>query len=290
MTGSLLLQLLLNGLVFGGLLVLVALGLALVFGVMRIVNFSHGVFVTLGAYVTYLAVDRLGLPPLAGVPLSMAAGAVVGVAVQEAVLRRLRGRPELDALMTTYALSIVGLGLFTLAFGGDFRSYSAGPHGSVTLAGASIGWRSIAVLACCAAIGGVTVAFIGRSRLGLGLRAVAQNADAAATCGLNVVLARRVAFGTAVALAAAAGSLLSLIGTTTPDLGQQWLLPGFVVVVLGGLGSVGGAITAGLAIGLVQSFAGYFADDAWARILTFALLYASLLFLPRGLLGRGHEI
>lgn len=290
MAGGLLLQLALNGLVFGGLLVLVALGLALIFGVMRIVNFSHGVFVTLGAYVTYLAVVRLGLPPLAGLPLSMAAGALVGVAVQEAVLRRLKGRPELDALMTTYALSIVGLGLFTLAFGGDFRSYSSGPHGSVTLVGASIGWRSITVLACCAAIGAATMALIGRSRLGLGLRAVAQNVDAAASCGLNVVLAQRLAFGTAVALAAAAGSLLSLIGTTTPDLGQQWLLPGFVVVVLGGLGSVGGAILGGLAIGLVQSFAGYFADDAWARILTFGLLYASLLFLPRGLLGRGHEI
>lgn len=290
MTFPLLVQLIANGLVFGGLLALVALGLALIFGIMRVVNFAHGVFITLGAYVTYLWVTAVGLSPLLGMPVAMASGAALGLAMEQLVIRRLAGRPDLDGLMATYALAIVGLGVFTLIFGGDFRNYSAGPRGSVSLLGAVVGWRSVTVLILCAVTGGAVVLIVARSRLGLALRALAQNRDAAAACGLNVRAAQRLAFAGAAALAAGAGSLLSMIGTTTPELGQQWLLSGFVVVVLGGMGSIAGAILGGVAIGLIQSFAGYFTDDSSAQILTFALLYACLLLRPQGLLGRGAAI
>lgn len=290
MTLSLAVQLLANGLMFGGLLALVALGLALIFGVMRVVNFTHGAFVTLGAYATYLSVTALGLSPLLGLPIAMALAAALGFAVEELVIRRLAGRPDLDGLMATYALSVVALGLFTLIFGGDFRSYSAGPHGNLSLFGAVIGWRSATVLILCIALTGAAGLLVGRSRVGLALRALAQNRDAAASCGLNVRGAERLAFAGAAALAASAGSLLSLVGTTTPELGQQWLLSGFVVVVLGGMGSITGAAVGGLAIGLVQSFAGYLADDSWAQILTFTLLYACLLLRPQGLFGQGSSI
>jgi branched-chain amino acid transport system permease protein len=283
-------QLVANGLMFGGLLALVALGLALTFGVMRVVNFAHGVFITLGAYATYLSVAAFGVSPLLGLPIAMALAAALGLAMEELVIRRLGGRPDLDGLMATYALAVIGLGLFTLVFGGDFRSYSAGPRGSFSLFGAVIGWRNAVVLILCAVLTGAAALLVERSRIGLALRALAQNRDAAATCGLNVRGAERLAFAAAAALAASAGSLLSLIGTTTPELGQQWLLSGFVVVVLGGMGSIGGAAVGGLAIGLVQSFAGYLADDSWGQILTFTLLYACLLLRPRGLLGRGSAI
>jgi branched-chain amino acid transport system permease protein len=287
---SILFQLLVNGLVFGSLLVLVALGLALIFGVMRIVNFAHGIFVTLGAYTTYLVVVQLKLSPLIGIPISGLLGAAVGLVLQETVIRRLAGRPDLDTLMTTYALAIIGLGLFSLGFGGDFRSYSEGPHGSFSLFGAVAGWRSLTVLIACIVIGTGTTVLVGGSRVGLALRALAQNRDAAATCGVNIVRLERFAFGLAVALAAMAGSLISLIGTTTPEIGQQWLLSSFVVVVLGGMGSIAGAICSGLLLGLVQSYASYFFDDSWAHILTLALLFFVLLVKPRGLLGRGTPI
>jgi branched-chain amino acid transport system permease protein len=290
LTLSLIVQLLLNGLMFGGLLALVALGLALIFGVMRIVNFAHGVFITLGAYVTYFSVSAFGLSPLVGLPIAMAVGAMLGLVVEQLVIRQLAGRPDLDGLMATYALSIVGLGLFTFAFGGDFRNYSAGPHGALHLAGAAIGWRNVIVLILCTVLTCAVALLLGRSRTGLALRALAQNRESAAACGLNVRAAERLVFAGAALLAAAAGSLLSLIGTTTPELGQQWLLSGFVVVVLGGMGSVAGAALGGLAIGLAQSVAGYLTDDSWAQILTFLLLYACLLLRPRGLLGQGSAI
>jgi branched-chain amino acid transport system permease protein len=280
------LQLIANGLVVGGLLGLVALGLALIFGVMRVVNFAHGEFITLGAFATYLLVTSFGLSPLLGIPLSFVLGAAAGAVVQALVISRTAGRPELDVLMTTYALSIAALGLFSQAFGGDFRSYSEGPTGTLSLSGVVVGWRSLTVLLVCAALGSLTMLVIQRARIGIALRALAQNRDAAATCGIDVRRSELVAFSLAVGLAAAAGSLVSLIGTVTPYVGHEWVLDAFVVVVLGGMGSIAGAMIAAIALGLIHSFASFALDDSWAKILTYVLLYATLLVRPHGLLGR----
>jgi branched-subunit amino acid ABC-type transport system permease component len=286
MTVTLSLQLLVNGFVLGGLLGLVALGLALIFGVMRVVNFAHGEFITLGAYTTFLLVTHFALSPLLGIPLAFALGALVGWFIQVGVVSRVTQRPELDVLMVTYALSVIGLGLFALGFGGDFRSYAAGPTGNLNLGGVVVGWRSLTVLIACLILGAGTLLLVQKTRIGLGLRALAQNRDAAATCGINVHGSERIAFSLAVGLAAAAGALVSLIGTTTPTVGHDWVLDGFVVVVLGGMGSITGALVASLVIGLIHSFGSYLLDDSWARIITYLLLYAAILARPQGLLGR----
>jgi len=283
---TLALQLIANGLVVGGLLCLVALGLALTFGVMRVVNFAHGEFVTLGAFTTYLLVANLHVSPLLGIPLSFAVGAAAGAVVQRAIIARTAGRPELDVLMTTYALSIVALGAFSQAFGGDFRSYSEGPTGTLTFAGVTIGWRSLTVLLVCAALGSATMLVIRRARIGIAFRALAQNRDAAASCGIDVQRSELIAFSLSVGLAAAAGSLVSLVGTVTPYVGHEWVLDAFVVVVLGGMGSIAGAMIAAIALGLVHSVASFLLDDSWAKILAYLLLYAVLLVRPQGLLGR----
>ncbi len=283
-------QLVVNGLVFGGLLGLVALGLALIFGVMRVVNFAHGEFITLGAYATYLLVTRAALSPFVGVPVAFLLGALVGWLVQVAVVARVANRPELEVLMVTYALSVVGLGLFSEGFGGDFRSYAEGPTGNLRVAGIVVGWRSLSVLIVCLVLGVLTLLLVQRSRTGLGLRAIAQNRDAAAACGINVLSSEQAAFSLAVGLAAAAGALVSLIGTTTPTVGHEWVLDGFVVVVLGGMGSITGALVVSLALGLINSFASYALDDSWARILTYLLLYVAILVRPYGLLGRRAEV
>ncbi len=282
-------QLVVNGLVFGGLLGLVALGLALIFGVMRVVNVAHGEFITLGAYATYLLVTRAALSPFVGVPVAFVLGALVGWLVQIAIVARAASRPELEVLMVTYSLSVVGVGLFSQGFGGDFRSYAEGPTGNLQVAGVVVGWRSLSVLIVCLVLGALTLLLVQRSRTGLGLRAIAQNRDAAAACGINVLTSEQVAFGFAVGLAAAAGALVSLIGTTTPTVGHEWVLDGFVVVVLGGMGSIGGAVVVSLVLGLINSFASYALDDSWARILTYLLLYIAILARPQGLLGRRAE-
>lgn len=285
MTAAILSQLVINGLLVGGLLGLVALGLALIFGVMRVVNFAHGEFITFGAYGTWLAVTALGMPPLWSLPIVFVAGFAVGWGVQSLVIERLAGRPELDALMATYALSVIGVGLFSYAFGGDFRSYSEGPSGSLVIGGIVAGWRSLAVLLVCGIVGGGVLLLVNRMRMGLGLRALAQNRDAAASSGINVRRYEHLAFSLAVALAAVAGSLVSLIGTTTPHVGAEWVLDAFVVVVIGGMGSISGALVAAVGLGLVSSFVSYASDDTWARITIYLLLYVVLLVRPQGLLG-----
>jgi branched-subunit amino acid ABC-type transport system permease component len=283
---SLALQLLVNGLVSGGLLGVAALGVALIFGVMRVVNFAHGEFITLGAYATWLLVSQLHLSPLVGLPVAFVLGGLVGVVVQAVILSRVTGRPELDVLMVMYALSVLGLGLFAQGFGGDFRSYAEGPRGNLDIAGAIIGWRSLTVLLACVAMSGATLLVIQRTRLGLGLRALAQNRDSAATCGINVIGAERIAFGLASGLAAAAGCLVSMIGTTTPNVGHDLVLDAFVVVILGGMGSISGALVGALALGLVQSVVGYALDDSWSRMVAYLLLYVIILLRPQGLFGR----
>jgi branched-subunit amino acid ABC-type transport system permease component len=253
---------------------------------MRVVNFAHGEFITLGAYATWLLVSQLHLSPLLGLPVAFVLGGLVGVVVQAVVLSRVTGRPELDVLMVTYALSVLGLGLFAQGFGGDFRSYAEGPRGNLDIAGAIIGWRSLTVLLACVAMSGATLLVIQRTRLGLGLRALAQNRDSAATCGINVISAERLAFGLASGLAAAAGCLVSMIGTTTPNVGHDLVLDAFVVVILGGMGSISGALVGALALGLVQSVVGYALDDSWSRMVAYLLLYLIILLRPQGLFGR----
>lgn len=285
MSLSLAVQLIVNGLLVGALLGLVALGLALIFGVMRVVNFAHGEFMTLGAYATFLLVTAGGVSPLWGIPLALVVGGAAGYVVQRLVIDRLAGRPELDGLMATYAVSVVGVGLFSYVFGGDFRSYSEGPSGNITIAGVVAGWRSLTVLIVAGVLGLATLLLVNRSRIGLALRALAQNRDSAATSGINVRRSEHIAFCVAVALAAVAGSLVSLIGTTTPNVGAEWVLDAFVVVVIGGMGSIGGALVAAAGLGLVSSFAGYLLDDTWARIIIYLLLYLALLLRPQGLSG-----
>ena len=191
-----------------------------------------------------------------------------------------------NGLVVGGLLGLVALGLFSQAFGGDFRSYSEGPSGTLSLSGVVVGWRSLTVLVVCLVLAGATILIMQRARIGIGLRALAQNRDAAATCGIDVRRSELVAFSLAVGLAAAAGSLVSLIGTVTPYVGHEWVLDAFVVVVLGGMGSIAGALIAAVVLGLIHSFASFLLDDSWARILTYVLLYATLLLRPHGLLGR----
>ena len=138
----------------------------------------------------------------------------------------------------------------------------------------------------CALLAGAMLLLLRAARTGLALRALAQNRDAAAACGIDVRRTERLTFALAVGLAAVAGSLVSLIGTTTPQVGHDWVLDGFVVVVIGGMGSIGGALAAAFAIGLVQSVGGFALDDSWAHIIVYLLLYATLLLRPHGLLGQ----
>ncbi|MQA80990.1 MAG: branched-chain amino acid ABC transporter permease [Streptosporangiales bacterium] len=279
------LQLVTNGLALGALLAVVALGLALVFGVMGVVNFVHAEFITLGGYVTYFFVAKAGGPALVGVVLAIVVGIALGFATQRLVLSRVADRPPLDGLLLTYGLSVVGLGLITFAFSGDYRSYPEVLSGGIHVAGVTVATEDLLVVALCVLLVAAVTAFLRFTRTGSAMRAVAQHRDAAAACGIDLRRMDAVAFGLGGGLGAAAGSVLSMSFVTTPELGRQWLLIGFVIVVLGGLGSLVGAIGGGVVVGLVQVGVGYALDDTWARLVVYALLFVLLFVRPQGLAG-----
>lgn len=277
------LQLLVNGVALGSLLAVVAFGLALVFGVMGVVNFLHAEFLTLGGYVTYFLVTGTGASPLLGVVAATAVGLVLGYGVQRTVIARVSNRPPLEGLLLTYGLSVVGLGLITYFFTGDFRSYPAQFQGALSIGGVSVAFRDLVVLILGAVILFGAGALLRWTRTGGAMRAVAQHRDAAAACGINLVKIDALAFALGGGLGAAAGAMLSTSFVTTPELGQRWLLIGFVVVVLGGLGSLTGVVYAGLGIGVLQVVLGYVLDDTWAQLLIYLLLFVLLLLRPGGL-------
>jgi len=279
-------QLIFDGLALGALLAVVALGLSLVFGVMGIVNFLHAEFLTLGGYLTYFLVTRTGAPALIGVLLALVAGMFLGFALQAVLVRRVVSRPPLDGLLLTYGLSVVGLGLITYTFSGDYRSYPTGLGGTSDLAGVQVAWRDVAVMGICVVLLLGVATLLRRTRIGQAMRATAQHREAAAACGINLAVADAVAFAAGGGLGAAAGAILSMSFVTTPELGHQWLLIGFVVVVLGGLGSVMGVLVAAAAVGVAQVVLGYAFDDSWALLIVYGLMFALLLLRPGGLAGR----
>ena len=281
-------QLALDGIALGVLLAVVALGLSLVFGVMGVVNFLHAEFVTIGGYVTYFLVIKTGASPLVGVLLSLVAGLVLGFALQRLVLARVTDRPPLDGLLVTYGLSLVGLGLITYFFTGDYRSYAAGFGGGLDLGPLYLSTRDLVSALICVVLLGGTILLLHRTRVGSAMRAAAQHREAAAACGVNLRAVDAVSFAVGGALGAAAGAVLSTQFVTTPELGHQWLLIGFVVVVLGGVGSVSGALLGGVAIGIVQVSFGYLWDDSWARLVVYLLLFTLLLVRPSGLRGKAQ--
>lgn len=279
-------QLVIDGLALGALLAVVALGLALVFGVMGVVNFLHAEFITIGGYVTYFLVTETGLSPLLGVVAAVVVGLVLGFVLQIVFLARVTSRPPLDSLLLTYGLSVVGLGLITYFFTGDYRSYSTGVRGGVDVAGVYFAWRDVVAVGVCALLLVATAVLLRYTRIGGAMRAVAQHRDAAAACGVDLRRADAAAFAFGGGLGGAAGAVLSAQFVTTPELGPQWLLIGFVVVVLGGLGNVIGVVLGGLSIGVVQVVTGYVLDDSWARLVIYVLLFGVLLLRPGGLTGK----
>lgn len=283
-------QLLVNGISLGALLAVVAFGLALVFGVMGTVNFLHAEFLTIGGYVTYFLVTGTGASAMLGVALAVAVGLALGYGLQQLVVGRVATRPPLDGLLLTYGLSVLGLGLITYLFTGDYRSYPAQFGGGLEFAGVYLANRDLAVLALCAALLLAIGALLRYTRTGAAMRAVAQHRDAAAACGINLSTMDAMSFALGGGLGAAAGAILSTTFVTTPELGHQWLLIGFVVVVLGGMGSLVGAVVGGLAIGVLQTTLGYLFDDSWAQLQIYLLLFALLLVRPGGLAKKAEAV
>lgn len=276
-------QVVISGLLAGSLYAMVALGLGLIFGVMRVLNVAHGPLLMLGAYTTFWLFQWLGLNPYLSLLVSMPALFVVGLALQRALVSRVVDAPELSSLLLTFGVSIAIVNLAQLAFTSDLRSVEY-LTGSFVLG--PFAFSKSRVIACAFAIA-ITVGaflFLQKTRLGKALRAVSQSREVAQVCGVDVQRIHLLAFGIASALAAAGGSLVAVMVAIQPDMGMIYTFKSFLVIVLGGVGNYPGALLGGLLLGLIEQLSSLFLTTQINEAVAYVLLVLVLLIRPTGLL------
>ena len=287
------LQLTFTALQIGAVYILFALGLTLIFGVLRIVNFAHGQFFTLSALIVSVTVPWLAsrgwTPPLAyaaaclaGVVLASLAGAVIYHVGFKRVERDMAGSFILSA-----GLVLLFEGVFFQVFGGSIRPVPPLIEASVDLLGISLSAQRLILSAVAVFLTLALMWALGRTRFGKALRAVSIDHEAAMLQGIPY---RKIAFRgflVATMIGAIAGALVAPISAVSPTLGDSYLVKGFIAVIIGGMGSVPGAIVGSLFIAFIESFGGFYFDPSIATLVTFVLVMVVLLIRPKGLLGRG---
>jgi branched-chain amino acid transport system permease protein len=278
-------QQLANGLVLGSIYALCALGFTLIFGVARVVNFSYGELLMLGAFVTLTVMEYIHVGFFVALPIAMIAIAVLSVLVYIATVRPvMRGTPLQALLVTTGVLYVLHeVAIFT--WGTDPRQMEMGVDDALEIGSIIITYQRLVAVATMVVLVLLLYLILYRLRIGKALRAVAQNRAGAEAIGLNVDRVVSFAFAVSGAMGCAAGALLGALYAVEPSMGGAPLLKSFVIVIFGGLGSVPGAIVGGLLIGLVETFTGTYISFAFKDVFTFLIMIAVLLFRPTGLLG-----
>lgn len=278
-----------SGVLTGSLYAMIAIGLTIVFGVMRIINMAHGEMVMLGMFGAYWSHEMWHLDPFLSILLWTPVMFAFGMFVHRFLLKKIIPSGELNTLLYTAGLSLLLANLALFFWAGDYRNinldYAMTP---VRPFGISISVQSAIAFAIAIALTGGLYLLMTRTDIGRAIRATAQNPDSAALMGVNVVRIDMITFGIGTALAAAAGVLLVPSLYVYPTVGEILSVKCFVIVVLGGLGSVPGAIAGGLLLGLVESLGAVYVSVAFKDTIGFVLFLLVLLFRPAGLFGVGR--
>jgi branched-chain amino acid transport system permease protein len=286
---DLLLQALVNGLLLGGIYAIVALGFSLVWGVMNVINISHGAFVMLGAFATYWLFVRLGLDPFLGCLVAMVAMFVLGYGIQKYLINLVVRAPIAMTLILTFGLNLLIVNFGLLAWSADFRSVTT-PYageglslGTLVIPYARAGTLVVALLASLALF-----AFMARTRTGNAIRATRMDLEAALGVGVRIDRIYALAFAIGAGLAGLAGGLISATLPITPIMGLSYTGKAFVVSALGGLGNMGGALVGGLVLGVAETLGATLLGPGYQDAIGYTLMVLVLLLRPSGLLGRAY--
>ena len=281
------LQILVNGVVLGCLYACIAAGFSLVWGVLNVINLMHGSFIVLGSYLAWGAYQALGLSPWVTLAIAAPVFYGFGYAVQRGILNRVIAAPVLVTLTLTFGLDLMLNNAMILAFKADYRQLILQPPlGTLAFGSVVVPVDRLVAMLLALVLTAVLYAILRKSRIGRAIIAVRLDRDAAALMGVRVKPVYAAAFGLGAAMAGCAGVLLALIFPISSLSSTAYLGKAFVVCVLGGLGSVPGAVLGGLLLGLVESFGAMAIGPEHAVTLSFALLILFLVFRPQGLLGK----
>jgi branched-chain amino acid transport system permease protein len=287
MTQEILLQALISGVLIGLIYSLVAIGLTMIFGVMDIVNFAHGEFLMLGMYSTFWLFALFALDPLLTLPLTVMMLFVFGVMLYRLVIVRIIDAPMLSQIFTTFGLMILLRGVAQFLWKPDYRTIgSSAVSGTVRVAGIQLGTPQIAAGIGAILVTGVIYYFLNRTKLGAALEATAADKEAAKLMGIDSHKMFSLAWGIGAACAGAAGVLLATFFPIFPDVGANFILLAFVVVNLGGFGSVAGAFWAGILVGVIEVMGGLLLGPQYKLAIVLVLFLGVLMFRPQGLMGK----
>lgn len=280
----------LSGLTMGGMYALVAMGLTLQYGVSRIMNLAYGEFVIAGCFAAFLLFTAGGWSPMLGLLVIAPAGFVLSYAIYRILLtplvRRSKTREalEVDSILSTFGLLFILQGLMLILFGGNYTSYSF-LNTPVEVFGATIAGNRLAVLGFAIAFAAAAYLFLMRTRTGTALRAVAVDPVAAGLVAVDVRWAAALAFALGGAIAVTGGVLISMFLTFNANIGVVFTMKALIVVIMGGVGNVAGALAAGLILGLAEAFVATFVDPGLTIAVTYAIFLTVLLIRPSGLFG-----
>jgi branched-chain amino acid transport system permease protein len=275
---------LVNGILAGFIYVMMALGFTLIFGIMRVVNFAHGEFYMIGAIVVLFLFGVLGWPFVLAIVAGGIVSALLGIILERVLFRLVVGQ-ELPSMIMSLGVGIVLQSAVLILFGPSEQAVPRPISGTWSFFDASVPWDRTVVLLCSLLFLGVFYVFLKFSRIGLAMQAVAQDPEIASLMGVEPGLIYSSAFGIACLLAGLAGALMAPIYTIGPYMGEMPMLKAFVVVILGGLGSIPGAVLGGLLIGLTESVLSTLTDTTAALIASFAIVLLVVLVWPNGLMG-----
>ncbi|MDQ1335896.1 MAG: branched-chain amino acid transport system permease protein [Thermodesulfobacteriota bacterium] len=280
-------QVLINGILSGGLYACAAIGFSVIWGVMNLINLAHGSMIILGAYITYMTTSTFGIDPFLTLPVSGCALFILGFLIQKYLINHVIGGSIFMTLILTFGLDLLLINAYLLIFSADLCA--------ITPWYAGLGWEWGNVKIPYTRVGAFVFAigltlllslFMNRTKLGNAIRATSFDKDAASLAGVDVFKVYAITFGIGAGMAGMAGTLMSVIYSFSPVTGEIFTMKAFVIVVLGGLGSMPGAIVGGIILGLAENFASVLLSPGYKDAVSFFLLVIILVLRPRGILGK----
>ncbi|HEY1361942.1 MAG TPA: branched-chain amino acid ABC transporter permease [Xanthobacteraceae bacterium] len=286
-----LLQHLVNAVILGGTYALLGIGLTLIFGIMRVVNFTHGELYAFGAYTVYLITPVLGLNFFFALVVAVIAGMLLGAVIELALLRPMRGADIDTVMLVMIGGWIVMQNLELLVWGGVAKAIvTPFPEAPLVIGPVSVSWLRVFVLAAALLLIVASYLLIHRTRLGKAMRATFQDSNTAALMGVHIAGIHTATFAIGSGLAAAAGALLGPVFLVTPTMGDLASLKAFAVVILGGLGNITGATIGGFLLALVEELGAGYVSSGYRDAMGFLIIIVVLLFRPTGLLARAERV
>lgn len=283
-------QALIDGLLMGGVYALAALGLSLIFGVMKITNFAHGAMMTVGMYVVYMISTYVGISPYISLVFAAAFLFGIGYVTQKYLIHKIAGAPTHNQLLLTLGVAYILENLLLAVFTPNYKTLTVGTFekmiriGSITINPAKL-IAFIVVIAVTAAV----YYILYRTRMGSAIRACSQNRDGATLMGIVIRKTNAIAFGIGAMCTGIAGALLTPVLSIYPTIGETFQLKCFVIAILGGMGNLWGALISGLIVGVVESLTGYYAGGGWSDFMIYLIFVLILLVKPAGLFGKGNR-